>query len=253
MSERPWLKWYPSDWRGDALLRVCSLAARGLWIEMLGVMHENGGRLLLNGSSPSQAQIAAVVGSDAKTVGKLLKELEDNGVFSRDDAGVIFSRRMVRDLVKSAEGKKWVEKRWGNRLERTEVDRSPTGRPNRSPDSPPTGSPITPEARSQKPDSPPTPQALIAGVTPCRQTGKATVNGFYLDATSEHVLELARINPAQWRGDYQPVIAWLRDGITPETIYAGVKRVASRSDYKLPFSLKFFDKAVREQPQETAA
>ena len=40
MSVYPWLKFYPRDWRGDQALRLVSLHARGLWIELLCVMHE---------------------------------------------------------------------------------------------------------------------------------------------------------------------------------------------------------------------
>lgn len=36
----PWLKFYPTDWRSDPALKMCSLAARGLWIEMIALMHE---------------------------------------------------------------------------------------------------------------------------------------------------------------------------------------------------------------------
>jgi hypothetical protein len=46
----PWRKWYPQDWRADAPLRMCSFAARGLWIDLLGLMHESTpvGFLLVN-------------------------------------------------------------------------------------------------------------------------------------------------------------------------------------------------------------
>jgi len=49
--KQPWLKFFPSDWRADPALRMCSLAARGLWIEMLCLMHEARphGSLLVNG------------------------------------------------------------------------------------------------------------------------------------------------------------------------------------------------------------
>ena len=40
MSKRPWMKFYPADWRAEPSLRFTSLAARGLWIEMLALMHE---------------------------------------------------------------------------------------------------------------------------------------------------------------------------------------------------------------------
>jgi hypothetical protein len=35
--ERPWMKFYPADWRADPMLRVCSIGARGLWIELLSL------------------------------------------------------------------------------------------------------------------------------------------------------------------------------------------------------------------------
>jgi hypothetical protein len=33
-----WIKYYPSDWQAEPTLRTCSLASKGLWIEMLGLM-----------------------------------------------------------------------------------------------------------------------------------------------------------------------------------------------------------------------
>ncbi|KKK83931.1 hypothetical protein LCGC14_2788450, partial [marine sediment metagenome] len=39
-SRRPWMKWNPSNRRADQAVQSCSLAARGLWLEMLGLMHE---------------------------------------------------------------------------------------------------------------------------------------------------------------------------------------------------------------------
>jgi hypothetical protein len=46
------MKFYPSDWRSDPMLRLCSLAARGLWMEMMCLMHEAEpyGSLLVNGT-----------------------------------------------------------------------------------------------------------------------------------------------------------------------------------------------------------
>lgn len=37
----PWMKFYPADWRADPGLRMCSgCCARGMWMEMLCLMHE---------------------------------------------------------------------------------------------------------------------------------------------------------------------------------------------------------------------
>jgi hypothetical protein len=37
---RPAFQSYPGDWRRDTALQTCSLAARGLWIEIVCLMHE---------------------------------------------------------------------------------------------------------------------------------------------------------------------------------------------------------------------
>lgn len=105
MSDRrqPWMKWYPADWRADPCLRMCSLAARGLWMELLGFMHEAEpyGHLVIGGRAPTVPQIAALVGVDVKTVAAALAELEAAGVCSRDADDRLMSRRMVRDKAKA--------------------------------------------------------------------------------------------------------------------------------------------------------
>lgn len=83
---------------------MCSLAARGLWVELLGYMHEADpyGHLAIAGAAPTADQIASLVGAPAKLIRACLTELEANGVFSRDATGsFIYSRRMVRDKAKA--------------------------------------------------------------------------------------------------------------------------------------------------------
>jgi hypothetical protein len=101
------MKFYPSDWRADAELRLCSLAARGLWAEMLCLMHaaEPYGSMLVNGKRVNKLQMAALVGVPEKECSALMLELEGNGVFSRDPDGTIYSRRMRRDHEKAIQDK----------------------------------------------------------------------------------------------------------------------------------------------------
>lgn len=108
MSKNPWLKFYPLDWRGDPKLRMCSMASRGLWVELLALMHEATpyGHLLISGKSPTDTQIAVLAGAPLDQVTALLGELESQGVFSRTRDGVIYSRRMIRDEKKSAMARK---------------------------------------------------------------------------------------------------------------------------------------------------
>jgi hypothetical protein len=97
--KRPSFQFYPADWRKDPALSACSLAARGLWIELMCIAHESEdyGYLTLNGNAMSDVQIARIVGEIPKYINSLLSELEEAGVFSRDERGAIFSRRMVKD------------------------------------------------------------------------------------------------------------------------------------------------------------
>ena len=96
---RPWMKFYPSDWRADQALRICSLAARGLWIEMLCIMHESSkpGLLMVNDNPVTETHLALLTGTPPNQLSELIDELESAGVFSRNRDGVIYSRRMTRD------------------------------------------------------------------------------------------------------------------------------------------------------------
>lgn len=97
--KRPAFQFYPADWRKDPALCVCSLAARGLWIELMCIAHEADeyGYLVVNGMPMTHQQIARLVGESPATIKRLMAELEDAGVYSVDERGVIYSRRMVED------------------------------------------------------------------------------------------------------------------------------------------------------------
>ncbi|MGW9332705.1 HNH endonuclease [Bosea sp. NPDC055594] len=103
----PWMKFFPSDWRADPALRMCSIGARGLWMEMLCVMHEATprGALVINGKALGTRQIAALAGCTLDEAEAMIAELEEAGVFSRESDGTIISRRMQRDAEKEARDK----------------------------------------------------------------------------------------------------------------------------------------------------
>ena len=122
---RPWMKFCPSDWRADPRLRMCSLAARGLWIDIISYMHEGEpyGHLTIDGAIPDLRAIAALVGRPVGEVRKALDELEGRQVCGRSDSGAIISRRMVRDEERSSEGRSEVANRWGQSDGRTRSQR----------------------------------------------------------------------------------------------------------------------------------
>jgi len=123
-DERPAQQWYWNDWFSAFDVRNCCLAARGLWIDMLGIMWkaEIRGTLTVNGKQPDNKTLANIVGSSVSEIKPLLKELETNNVFSRLDDGTIICRRMFRESAKkddiskirSKAGKEGAKKRWRN-------------------------------------------------------------------------------------------------------------------------------------------
>lgn len=93
-------RWYFADWMSDPCVRASSLAARGLWMDLLCLAAANKddahGFVLINGKSPTPTALAKLAQTTVKVVKKLLSELSENGVFSRNKGGVIYCRRMVR-------------------------------------------------------------------------------------------------------------------------------------------------------------
>lgn len=104
MSALPWMKFNPNDWRGSTKLGMTSLAARGLWIEILCIMHdaEPYGHLLVEGHRPTVSQLASIVGKPEQEVKPLLDELLRYGVakYARDGETIV-SERMVKDAARS--------------------------------------------------------------------------------------------------------------------------------------------------------
>lgn len=97
--KRPSFQFYPGDWLRSTGLRSCSIAARGLWIEMLALMHEGEpyGHLKVGKKAIDEATLARMVGAGQDEITGLIGELETAQVFSRAANGTIYSRRMVRD------------------------------------------------------------------------------------------------------------------------------------------------------------
>lgn len=97
--KRPAFQFYPGDWLRATELRSCSVGARGLWIDMICLMHEGSpyGHLMVGDKVIHPHNLARMVGGTIAEVDGWLSELEQSCVFSRTADGCIYSRRMVRD------------------------------------------------------------------------------------------------------------------------------------------------------------
>jgi hypothetical protein len=155
-----WSKFWWADWQADAALRMCSLAAQGLWMRYLCMAHAADpiGHVLVNGQRPGARQLAAVFGITEKELTKHTAELEANGVFSRRDDGTIYCRRMVRDEERSDDGRTYVARRWGKEKApppNTPPNRGPSSKPNGAANRDPTTRRLEAEAEAEPPRSPP--------------------------------------------------------------------------------------------------
>ncbi len=105
----PFIKFYHSDWRGDPKLRVCSLAAQGLWIGLISIMAESEkyGYLQADGKPMALEDMATLIGKDKAEVKANLSELETRKVTSRTDDGILYSRRMARDGLRRSKAKEY--------------------------------------------------------------------------------------------------------------------------------------------------
>ena len=174
MSGLPWGKFFWKDWLTDPALSICSLAAQGLWMRMLCIMSMSNppGHLTLPPTRRNETeakQIARMCHSDARQVRPLIDELETRGVFDRDKAGNIVSRRMIRDAELSEQGRSAATKGWQKRKGRPNGqpnavrsngesngshERDPLPRPDTDTDSPPVGRPR--KSRSSRKQAAPT-------------------------------------------------------------------------------------------------
>lgn len=112
--KRPSFQFYPADWRNNAKLRRCSWGARGVWIELLGLMHDSDTYGLLNWPLK---QIAQALGCPVK----LLQELVDCGVLYGAEKGaceaLVYTPRSGRkdgepvELVPAQFGPVWFSPR----------------------------------------------------------------------------------------------------------------------------------------------
>ena len=107
MTGTSWGKFFWNDWQGDPCLRLCGLAAQGLWMRMLCLAAESDpiGYVKIAGRPCTAQDLVKLTGESNETVDRLLSELETNGVFSRTRGNVIYSRRMVRDSKRSAKAR----------------------------------------------------------------------------------------------------------------------------------------------------
>jgi hypothetical protein len=114
VMRRPAFQFYPADWRNNANLRRCSWAARGVWIEVIGLMHDSDHYGILRWNLK---EISLAIGCPPQ----LVRELVDKGVLKGCDNGsceaLIYVPRSGRkdgppvELIQQQQGPIWYSSR----------------------------------------------------------------------------------------------------------------------------------------------
>ena len=99
-NKLPAFQFYPGDWRKDPGVQSLSFHDRGVWFEILCLMHESEirGKLTLNGNAMPQEALSRLLGLDNQILTKSLNTIIEYGVASLcPDTKSLMCRRMVRD------------------------------------------------------------------------------------------------------------------------------------------------------------
>lgn len=127
-DNRPCFSFFPKDWLSSKEIRISSLAARGLWIEILCLMffEKKRGSLSLPAKYKTDTKcytkgdtknytkyLSELTGKKEEEIRPLLEELQINEVFSYKD-DLMICRRMYYENELSLTRREAVEKRWRN-------------------------------------------------------------------------------------------------------------------------------------------
>lgn len=100
-NKLPALQFYVGDWKKDNGVQSLSYEDRGIWFEMLCLMHESPvrGFLQLTDTQPMPLRaLATLLGLSETKVDEVVSRLVDYGVCKKDaETGVLFNKRMVED------------------------------------------------------------------------------------------------------------------------------------------------------------
>ena len=157
MTRLPWFKFYWIDWLSDSKIRRCSLAARGLLVEILCLMAdgEERGRLITGRKPWSNDDIAKAIVGPTEIVPKLIEELLASKALERDRRGALMFPGMVHDAsISAARSKAGAGNKTGTKDEqnpdkrRTKREQSPRVRASSSSSSS-SSSELTPNSNSE--------------------------------------------------------------------------------------------------------
>jgi hypothetical protein len=104
MQKLPFIQFYPGDWLKDPAVGLCSPATRGIWMDAICAMHEQGQTGELSGNAASLARVCRCTPEEISCAAQELRATQTADVTICNDKITLINRRMRRlhELRKSA-------------------------------------------------------------------------------------------------------------------------------------------------------
>ena len=99
MTKLPWMQFFTGDWLKDPKLSMCLPATRGIWIDAIAAMHENGRTGTLSGTAD---QLIRILRCDGPALVAALSDLQSTGaadITYRNSVITLKNRRMEREAI----------------------------------------------------------------------------------------------------------------------------------------------------------
>jgi hypothetical protein len=142
----PAFQFYPADWRKDPGVQSLDYETRGIWWEIICLLHESDQRgvLLLNGNPMPEEALCRLLGLDNQKLTTAITTLLTYGVAKRRESdGALYSKRMVSDeklrQIRKEAGSKGGNPLLLNQKATSKVKQKPTPSSSSSSSSSPTG------------------------------------------------------------------------------------------------------------------
>lgn len=223
---------YPADWIAGLAGRRLGAAAWGVYNAIILIAYDDGRPRLPE--TEIVERLSALMGDDPRTIRAAIERLVRAAKLVRVDGEL--EPRKVREQLERAESRVQVARENGTKGGRPRKENNDLKKPGGSTDE--KLSSIKHQASSKQAQQESSPPLASTPAAP-RLPGDER-------AFEDRLLELAKLDPARWVGNFGMVRAWRNAGCTDDDILAGISTVADRPGYRPPGSLNYFRQAIEE-------
>jgi hypothetical protein len=246
MPKLPAFQFYPADWRKDPGVQSLTYHQRGVWFEMICLMHESPRRgvlLMPNGTTMTDDALSRILGLDKQNLTTTLTSILECGVADRDpESQALINRRMMRDedlrQTRAECGKLGGNPNLVNQKVNQRVNQNPTTRVNQNP---------TPSSSSSSSDEDLSlPRENEVNEFASKQPGWSAdvVKRWFLDRSSQGWVKGSGVPITNWKADLEAWIMREAQGNSPSRSNNGPRtrqnsktaspQRTSKWDFKIP-------------------